>query len=46
MRVKHYSMLNARKTLPHVGTNDRGSDKTAEYTANTIIDLATSLKND
>ena len=30
----------------HVGTNDLNSDKTAESIANSIIDLATSLKND
>ena len=30
----------------HVGTKDLDSDKTAESIANTIINLATSLKND
>lgn len=30
----------------HVGTNDFGSEETAESIANTIINLATSLKND
>ena len=30
----------------HVGTNDLNSDKTSKSIANTIIDLATSVKNE
>ena len=40
--LKHVQNLS---TL-YVDTNDLESDKTAESIANTIIDLATSLKND
>ena len=36
----------AKPLHPYVGTNDIDSDKTDESIANTIIDLATSLKND
>ena len=36
----------AKPLHPYVGTNDIDSDKTDESIANTIIDLATSLKTD
>ena len=48
--MKHHmqpSLKNPANLLTlHVGTNDFGSEETAESIANTIINLATSLKND